>query len=105
MIMQAFSLTASTPQFSHRHDLSHEALIDTALDLRFSEVADTIEAIFPTGREAAEAFSALTEPSDIAAEQAGYPEVKRGIADPLRWIDGAIKEISVGIAHFYGAYG
>lgn len=105
MIMRAFSLTASTPLFSHRHDLSHAALIDTTLDLRFSEVADTIEAIFPTGREAAQAFTALDEPSDIAAEQAGYPEVKRDIAEPLRWIDGAIKEISVGIAHFYGAYG
>ena len=105
LVMQAFSLTASTPGFSHRHDLTHAVLIDMALDLRFAEVAETIETIFPTGTEAAEAFSALTEPSDIAAEQAGYPEVKRGIADPLRWIDGAIKEISVGIAHFYGAYG
>ena len=99
------SLTASTPGFSHRHDLTHEVLIDMALDLRFAEVAETIETIFPISQEAAEAFSALTEPSDIAAEQAGYPEIKRGIADPLRWIDGAIKEISVGIAHFYGAYG
>jgi phosphoenolpyruvate carboxylase len=105
MIMRAFSLTASTPLFSHRHDISHEVLIDLALDLRFAEVADTIETIFPTGHEAAAAFSALTEPSAIAAEQAGYPEVKHGIADPLRAIDGAIKEISVGIAHFYGAYG
>ncbi|MDF1792270.1 MAG: phosphoenolpyruvate carboxylase [Thalassobaculaceae bacterium] len=105
LIMQAFSLTASTPLFSHRHDLTHEVLVDMALDLRFAEVADTIETIFPTGHEAAAAFSSLTEASDIAAEQAGYPEVKRGIAEPLRWIDGAIKEISVGIAHFYGAYG
>jgi len=105
MVMRAFSLTASTPVFSPRHDITHEALIDTALDLRFSDVADTIETIFPTGHEAAAAFSALTEPSDIAAEQAGYPEVKRDIADPLRAIDAAIKEISVGIAHFYGAYG
>lgn len=105
LVMQAFSLTASTPGFSHRHDLTHEVLIDMALDLRFAEVAETIETIFPISQEAAEAFSALTEPSDIAAEQAGYPEIKRGIADPLRWIDGAIKEISVGIAHFYGAYG
>ncbi len=105
MIMQAFSLAAATPVFSHRHDITHEVLIDTALDLRFAEVADTIETIFPTGHGAAAAFAALTEPSDIAAEQAGYPEVKRQIADPLRRIDGAIKEITVGIAHFYGAYG
>ena len=105
LIMQGFSLAASTPLFSHRHDLSHAVLVDMALDLRFADVAETIETIFPTGQEAAEAFTALTEPSDIASEQAGYPQVKRGIAEPLRRIDGAIKEISVGISHFYGAYG
>jgi phosphoenolpyruvate carboxylase len=105
LIMEGFSLTASTPVFSHRHEMTHESLIDLALDLRFSEVADVIEQIYPSSRTTPFAFAALEEPREAEANQAGYPEIKANIADPLREIDAAIKEITVGISHFYGAFG
>jgi hypothetical protein len=36
---------------------------------------------------------------------AGYPEIAREITAPLRALDASIKRITVGVAHFYDAFG
>jgi phosphoenolpyruvate carboxylase len=105
MIIDGFTLAASTPGFSPRHELARETLIDLALDLRFADVADLVEEIFPASDAPPAAFSRLAEEAEPAPASAGYPEIRRDIAAPLRRIDRMIKEISVGVAHFYDAYG
>ncbi|MGE0739904.1 MAG: phosphoenolpyruvate carboxylase [Hyphomonadaceae bacterium] len=104
LIVQGLTLAASIPQFSPRHDLTREALIDLALDVRFIEVADAIAEIFPIVSAAPHEFAKLEEAGG-AGVQAGYPEIAREITAPLRLLDVAIKETTVGIAHFYGAFG
>jgi phosphoenolpyruvate carboxylase len=104
LIVRGFTLAGAIPQFSPRHDISREALIDQALDLRFGEVADALAGIFPTVDDTPAAFAKLTEPGEMS-EAAGYPGISRDIAQPLRAIDAAIKEITIGISHFYGAFG
>ena len=105
LIMEGMSITASTPVFSPRHETSHDGLIDLALDLRFAEVADLVEQIFPVGADKQDAFAALDEPSEINVQHVGYEEIREAIARPLRDLDIALKEITVAITHFYGAYG
>lgn len=96
---------ARTPPFSPRHELTRDGLVDMALDLRFAEVAAAIEEIFPESDAAPAAFDALAEPSMRVATLGGYPQVAREIVAPLRRLDVAIREIAVGISHFYDAFG
>lgn len=104
LMVQGFMLAAAIPLFSPRHDVTREALIDLALDLRFAELADAIGEIFPITSDAPAAFAALTEQGP-KAEKTGYPEIARDITAPLRALDARIKVISVAITHFYGAFG
>ena len=84
--------------------MTREDLLDLALDLRFADVADALTEIFPRDATTPEAFVALREEGEPESS-AGYPEIARNIAEPLRALDAAIKEITVGASHFYGAFG
>lgn len=103
-LVQGFTLAASIPPFSPRHDVTREDLLDMALDLRFADLAEALTEIFPVTSDAPAEFSQLAEPGPANA-QPGYPWIAREIAAPLRKIDRAIKEITVSITHFYGAFG
>ncbi|MFO1018802.1 MAG: phosphoenolpyruvate carboxylase [Hyphomonadaceae bacterium] len=103
-MVQGFMLAAATPQFSPRHDMTREDLLDLALELRFVDVADALTEIFPRDAATPEVFAALREEGEPESS-AGYPEIARNIAEPLRVLDAAIKEITVGASHFYGAFG
>ncbi|HRE45730.1 MAG TPA: phosphoenolpyruvate carboxylase, partial [Terricaulis sp.] len=103
-IVEGFTLAASIPAFSGRHDMTRDDLIDLALDLRFADLADALMEIFPVTSEAPAAFDALTEAGPADAH-AGYPHIAREIAAPLRALDAAIKEVTVSVTHFYGAFG
>ncbi|GAM99041.1 phosphoenolpyruvate carboxylase [alpha proteobacterium U9-1i] len=104
LIVRGFTLAGAIPAFSPRHDISREALVDQALELRFAEVADALAGIFPAMDDTPAAFAKLTEAGEHDL-QAGYPAIGRDIAQPLRAIDAQIKQISVAISHFYGAFG
>ena len=103
-MVEGFTLAASIPPFSPRHDVTREDLIDLALDLRFADLADSVMEIFPVTSEAPPEFAKLSEPGPADAHT-GYPKIAREIAAPLRALDAAIKEITVAITHFYGAFG
>ena len=104
LMVQGITLAASLPSFSPRHDISRETLIDQAIELRFTEVADAIDEIFPVTRAAPAEFAELEEAGGDAGP-AGYPEIARTISKPLRALDRAMKRITIGVAHFYGAFG
>jgi phosphoenolpyruvate carboxylase len=105
LIAEGFSLVAATPAFSSRHELTHDDLVDMALNLQFEEVASVISEIFPETAAAPEAFADLHEPAPRAEDAGGYPEIQREIVAPLRALDRRIKEIAVGVSHFYDAFG
>lgn len=104
LMIEGFTLAASIPPFSPRHDMTREDLIDLALDLRFADLAEAVMEIFPVTSETPPEFAQLSEPGP-AATQLGYPRIARDIAAPLRTLDASIKEITVAISHFYGAIG
>ncbi|MFZ5617387.1 MAG: phosphoenolpyruvate carboxylase [Pseudomonadota bacterium] len=105
LISDGLVLVASTPPFSPRHETTRDSLIDDALELRFAEVAEMIENIFPESDEAPREFAALTEPAAAGEAPGGYPQIRREIAAPLRSLDRRMKEIAVCISHFYDAFG
>ncbi len=106
MIMHGFMLVAELPAFSPRHDLSRAGILDYAMELRFDALADVLEEIFPAKRPSAAALSGIREEGDASEDAArGYPEIHVGVIAPLRAIHQAIREIGVGLSHFYGAYG
>ena len=106
LIMDAFAMVASVPDFSQRHDVTRESLLDMALRLDFEGVADTVDMIFPVTISGSAELSAIEEPVDEnPSDVQGYPEIKKNVSDPLRRIQTDIRNIGVGISHFYGAYG
>ncbi len=105
LISDGFRIVASTPAFSSRHEVTHDDLIDMALDLRFDEAAGVIAEIFPETAAAPAELSGLSETAPRGEDAGGYPQIQREIVAPLRALDRRIKEIAVGISHFYDAFG
>lgn len=105
LIADGLVLAASTPSFSPRHEISRETIIDYALDLRFAELASIIEEIFPESAEPPSEFAGLTEAAETGDGPSGYPDIRRRISAPLRALDWRIKDLAVGISHFYDAFG
>ena len=105
LIANGLVLAASIPPFSPRHEVTRDTLIDYALDLRFAEAAVIVDEIFPESEISPAEFGALSERADGTDGPGGYPLIRRNITEPLRSLDSRIKEISVGISHFYGAFG
>jgi phosphoenolpyruvate carboxylase len=106
LIARAASLTARTPAFSRRHDIDLEDLIDMTLQLRLSDTARALRAIFPKESPAEELMTGLAEPIDDGHFHArAYPEIHETIIEPIDHIDRILRQISRAIANFYGAYG
>ncbi len=106
LIMQAFCLVAALPAFSKRNDVTRSSLFELAFALRFGELADYVDLIFPADNEDVSALEAIEESSDdLAGIMRGYPQIQSTIVIPLREIAQNLREIGVGISHYYGAYG
>lgn len=106
LIMKAFLLVASVPVFSGRHDISREALFEMAFALDFSGLTVALEEIFPAETAHSSALAGVEEEADnLAAAAHGYPDIHDQIIVPLSLIERQIKEISVGISHYYKAWG
>ncbi|MEO9969897.1 MAG: phosphoenolpyruvate carboxylase [Hyphomonadaceae bacterium] len=106
LVMKAFLLVASVPVFSGRHDMTRQGLFELAFALDFSGLADVLEEIFPADAGHSSALNGVEEEADVrVADAHGYPDIHEGVIAPLRQIERQIKEISVGISHFYDAWG
>ncbi|MDZ7628163.1 MAG: phosphoenolpyruvate carboxylase [Parvularculaceae bacterium] len=105
LIADGFALTAATPAFSSRHELTHDDLIDMALELRFEDVARVISEIFPETTATPAGLTDISEDAPRNESVGGYPQIQREIVVPLRALDSRIKEIAAGISHFYDAFG
>lgn len=106
LVMKAFLLVASVPVFSGRHDMTRQGLFELVFALDFGGVASVLEEIFPSDAGHAIALKNIREEADDPrADEHGYPDIHHEIIEPLRQIERLCKEISVGISHFYGAWG
>lgn len=105
LISEGFALAAGTPSFSPRHEITIDDIVDMALDLRFEDAAAAIAEIFPGTAAPPAALAGLDEPAPRDDDAGGFPHIQREIVMPLRALDHRIKEIAVGIAHFYDAFG
>lgn len=105
LVADGFALVAATPAFSSRHELTHDDLIDMALELRFEDAARVISEIFPETVARPSGLAGITEDAPRNESAGGYPKIQREIVVPLRTLDNRIKEIAAGISHFYDAFG
>ncbi|MEL6359547.1 MAG: phosphoenolpyruvate carboxylase [Pseudomonadota bacterium] len=105
MMMRAFLLITQLPSFSRRHDINMDDIIQKTLRLELGDVASTLERIFPLASDNANKFAAIIEPNDDDTSEHGYPDVHRSIIEPLKEVERTLKEITVGVAHYYDAFG
>lgn len=106
LVMQAFLRVARLPDFSARHDVSRDDVIDLVLRLRIPEAVAILDRVFPDARVEAGALARIAEAGEPdAASARGYPEIQADIVRPLARVHALLLETSVGIAHHYGAFG
>jgi len=106
LVMHAFLLVAQLPDFSARHDVSREDVIDLVLSLRIPEAVAILDEIFPGARAEAQRLAAISEPADQDDEAGyGYPEIQATIVRPLARVHPLLLDISVGLSHHFGAIG
>jgi len=106
LVMHAFLLVAQLPDFSARHDVSREDVIDLVLSLRIPEAVAILDEIFPGARAEAQRLAAISEPADQDdVTSYGYPEIQATIVRPLARVHPLLLEISVGLSHQFGAIG
>ncbi len=105
-IMRAFLLIASLPSISTKIDLDRGALFGLAFALRFDELAQRLDELFPVSADAETLSQLLTEPADnFEGAERGYPQIHRDIIDPLGRLHHSMQEASIGISNVYGAFG
>ncbi len=107
LMMKALSLVASLPRISERHDASTREIVHMVSELRITETVALLTDIFPCADEAAAPFDELTETAGKSklSVSYGYEEIHRDVIDPLDDIGALLHELSLAIAHAYGAFG
>lgn len=105
LIQHLFLLAARLPKFSTRHDVSQEDVIGLTTRLRVLETTQLLRRIFPAGQPIAADYQ-LDEPASYrGAEAIDYAEMNRQLIDPMLSAFEITQDLTVGIAHCFGAYG
>lgn len=107
IMMYALSLVGRLRNFSARHDISLEEILDLVLNLQIDDAVARLEEIYPLSRDDDELVSGLSEPGFEASSDAltGYDLLHRDIIDPLRLSGELIRRISLANCHAFGAWG
>ncbi len=109
LMMRAFALAANVPSFSKRHGaaLSTDSLLEQVTQMQIRETTSMIRDIFPSVSSEHDRLGDLTEPSDSGAKSGehGYSELETAVIKPLEKIDDVIKDLTIAVCCFYGAYG
>lgn len=106
LMRQAFVLIASLPNFSRRHDVSREDLIDMVLRLQLRDVVTVLSRVFPNTEPGAKLSGKLLEEAEDDTDyDHGYPEVHARIIQPLQQLTLLLEETSVVISQPYSAWG
>lgn len=106
LIGRGVALVAGAPDFSRRHDIGRNDIIELALELRLREAAQTLQKIFPKESPDATIIDGISETVDDDRTHGGaYPEIHDTIIDPLCNIADALDQVSAAIANHYCAFG
>ncbi|MEM5518362.1 phosphoenolpyruvate carboxylase [Henriciella sp. AS95] len=107
IMMYALSLVGRLRNFSARHDISVEEILDLVLNLQIDDAVARLEEIYPLSRNDSDLADGLTEPGFEASSDAvsGYDLLHRDIINPLRLSGELIRRISLANCHAFGAWG
>jgi len=106
LMMQAFTLVASVPDFSARHDTSRRDLLDLVSEWRLPEVVDRLCLVFPASPDDGCLTETLTEPGHMTCDDSfGYDTLHEDVIKPIADIHRLCQNITLAICHNYGAYG
>ncbi len=107
LMMKAFSLIASIPNISGRHDASITDIIDMVLEMRLSEAVELLCKIFPTAQGDVDRLEELTEKGHVSEDLKGhgYDQLHQDIIEPLDEIDQLLHKTTLAVAQAYGAFG
>jgi phosphoenolpyruvate carboxylase len=105
LIQHIFLLAARLPRFSTRNDVSQDDVMDLVTRLRVGEATQLLRSIFPQ-RQPLAADYRLEEPASyLGVETVDYAEMNRQLIDPMTTAYEIAQDITLGVAHCFGAYG
>lgn len=104
-LLELFLLATRIPEFSSRHNITREGLIQQIIHLDVENVVTQLEEIFPERTETAVADgfgeAATYQPEDLQS----YHEENVEIFEPLRDYGAMVKKLSTAVTHWIGFFG
>jgi phosphoenolpyruvate carboxylase len=105
LIQELYLLAIRVPDFSARHELTHESLIARLIQLDVEAALGDLAAIFPILEQEDDALD-FGEPATYAgAEYQSYRQEHTDIFQPIGTLYGLIRRISAAVIHNVGALG
>ena len=104
LIQDLYRLAIRVPDFSARHELTHESLIARLIQLDVEAALADIAAIFPIVDEADDALD-FGEPPTYEGANQSYRQEHTEILQPIARIYGLIRRINGAAIHNVGALG
>jgi phosphoenolpyruvate carboxylase len=106
LIQELYRLAIRVPDFSARHELTHESLIARLIQLDVETALADLAAIFPIVDEADDDALDFGEPPTYeGATYQSYRQEHTEILQPIARIYGLIRRINTAIVHNVGALG
>jgi phosphoenolpyruvate carboxylase len=105
LIQELYRLAIRVPDFSARHELTHESLIARLIQLDVETALADLAAIFPVVEEAGDALDFGEPPTYEGAAYQSYGQEHTEILQPIARIYGLIRRINTAIVHNVGALG
>ena len=105
LIQDLYRLAIRVPDFSARHELTHESLIARLIQLDVEAALADLAAIFPIVDEADDALDFGEPPTYEGAAYQSYRQEHTEILQPIARIYALIRRINTAIVHNVGALG
>ena len=105
LIQELYRLAIRVPDFSARHELTHESLIARLIQLDVEAALADLAAIFPIVDEPSDALDFGEPPTYEGVTYQSYRQEHTEILQPMGRIYEAIRRINTAIVHNVGALG
>jgi phosphoenolpyruvate carboxylase len=105
LIQELYRLAIRVPDFTARHELTHESLIARLIQLDVERALADLAAIFPIVDEADDVLDFGEPPTYEGAAYQSYRQEHTEILQPIARIYGLIRRINTAIVHNVGALG
>ncbi len=105
LIQELYLLAIRVPDFSARHELTHESLIARLIQLDVETALGDLAAIFPIVEEQGDSLDFGEPPTYEGAAHQSYRQEHTEILQPIARLYALIRRISTAIVHNVGALG